>query len=171
MNTYVFGKHSGAVEPGSLVGGEPGSRIRAAVRLDGADDVLYAIEAEDEDGLQNHLLTITTAGTTVITFPLTVCVDTECLALLKDISYLPMWLPPFDIYVFAALEGDGPLDVLVELEAPGVAAATDGHGRFVVELGGAERAPLERDMERLQAAANVRALNAGWASAKTLVRL
>jgi hypothetical protein len=170
---YVLGNHSGEAPPGSLVKGEPGNRIRAVAGLEGGPhNVLYHFEAPDLAGLQTHSSTVTQAGTTVME-SYTVCVFKDCVTLNPQPPIQPMGMPPYDIYIFGVVEAEGRLSVLEEIRVEldvDVAAANDGHGHFVIELGAADRSKLEQALSRLTAASNVRNVKTGWATRSSVVR-
>jgi hypothetical protein len=161
MDAYVFGTHDGDL-PSHLIGaGELGNRVRAMARLDGPDhNVYYAIEAPDTAALDSHVSNLTATGTAP-TSTILMCGSQPCADLLAN-GYqphsLPSHLPPWECVQFLALlleEGVSPAEELeaarLLLGADGVAAATDGEGRVLIQLGANDTETVAQASDALRA--------------------
>lgn len=161
MDAYVLGKHDGEL-PTHLLG-QGDNRIRAMARLEGPDhNVFYALEVPDEGSVHPHTTAIADAGTIIAE----ILIHNAEVAGFILITIHPSHMPPWERYVFLLLELE-----LEELEQAlveageilgpdGVAAAVDGQGRALVELGSNDPAGIEQAMTALGGGA-VHAVGAG----------
>ncbi|HVV75947.1 MAG TPA: hypothetical protein VHC43_07910 [Mycobacteriales bacterium] len=150
MDAYVLGTHESDLPTHLLQDGAEGDRVRAIARLNGVDhNAFYAIEAPDAESAELHLEKIKGLGTNV-NWWLIHCVAEDCLGLMeiKPFSILnPSKMPPYDFYLILTVEQEHVRDEVATarqlLGEDGVAAATDGRGRFLIELGSNDQSALD----------------------------
>jgi hypothetical protein len=136
VNAYVFGTHSGDLPADLVDRHSPGDGVRAVVRLrDGEHDILYAVEAPDDDRLSEHIAAVSDAGT-------------QGLVVLQEGSWAanllpplpaprPMWLPPSEALMFVLVTVEDVSEFVTRLvESLGltsVATWPTTDGRWLVE--------------------------------------
>jgi hypothetical protein len=156
MDGYVLGRHTGELPLHLLQEGEPGNRIRAIARVEGPDhDVVYAIEAPDEQALSLHTTSTSTAGTSS-TKSLIVCVSLPCQAQGGHTNGNPMHMPPWECILFLWLEAEDISEIVGDIKeslgADSIYTATDGEGHFLVQLGSDDQERVDEAAARLTSA-------------------
>ena len=165
MDAYVLGTHEGDL-PTSLVGaGDEGNRIRAAAKLQGADqNVFYALQVESADDVQPHVDAIIASGTS----PIAILTAGSEAATLLIVPHHPAYLPPGLWTAFVHVVGEGAdraVEVLLELLGEErVAAARLDDGSVLVEATGDDRDELADAIDRATAEATVTEQVRGFAA-------
>lgn len=145
MNRYVFVKHVEQSFEGihALIRKhKPGRGVRAQVPLfDHEVTHVYALEGETTEELD--ALTTEAVGDDQVLLSADVCASPPCELLGSLFRTTPMWMPPFEIYIYLHIE----LEDAVELEVDGdfvlpdigsdtAGAPLNGGKELLVQLGG-----------------------------------
>ena len=144
MDAYVLGTHSGDL-PTHILGDAGSGRVRAMGQLEGAPHTVYvAIEGDTPEALEEAIAVVRGAGIAdEVGLTLNPESGDEVMAL-PFVIHFPSRMPPPEVMIFIYVQADGVVEALQEavdsLGADGVAVASDGEGRVLVELGGSRSA-------------------------------
>jgi hypothetical protein len=157
MDAYVLGRSEGDLPTHLFEGGEPGNRVRAMAQLDGPDhNAFYAIEGPDAAAVDQHVQSITAAGSTAavtITPPDGPAEDPDwvMIGIIVHPSHMPPWVyywlhhipnppdPPFESDELANAVR-AVRDILGE---EGIAAIKGRDGDILIEFGADDQAKLD----------------------------
>ena len=183
MHTYLLGRHTGDL-PTHLVGTEmDGHEVFAVAELDGPDHSVFvglkrigATAPNLEPGAQRPMSgQLPSSGDVVGEAVVFVqCVRDDCLGLLPELPINPCYLPGWDLIVFVFVFAEHLRDALPRahqrLGNGAVAVATDGGGRFLVELAGNDRHALEEALQELASFEGVDMRAPHWADGRAVAR-
>ena len=183
MHTYLLGRHHGDL-PTHLVGTEmDGHQVFAVAELDGPDHSVFIglkrigaelpnLGAGQQRPMSGELPSAGEAVGDALVF--VQCVRDNCLGLLPELPANPCYLPGWDVIVFVIVFAEHLRDVLPRahqrIGEGAVAAATDGHGRFLVEFAANDRDALERALEELASAEGIEMRSPHWADGRAVTR-
>jgi hypothetical protein len=182
LHTYLLGRHHGDL-PTHLVGTEmDGHEVFAMAELDGPDHSVFvglkrigAAAGSVEPGARPMSGTLSTSGDPISEVVVFVqCLRDDCLGLLPELPISPCYLPGWDVIVFVIIFAEHLRDALPRARQHigdgAVAAATDGGGRFLVELAANDRGSLEQALAELASLEGVDMRAAHWADGRAVAR-
>lgn len=147
MDAYVLGTHKGDL-PTHLLGDAGSGRVRAMGALEGAPHSIYvAVEGDTREALEDAVAIVTGAG---IEAEVGLTLNPEAADsgnIIINLIHIPSRMPPWELLLFLWLEGElfaDAIETAVEHLGPeGVAVASDGKGKVLIELGGNNAAKVE----------------------------
>jgi len=144
MDAYVFGTHEGDL-PTHVLGAAGSGRVRVMGQLEGAPHTVFVgIEGESHDALDEADAAVRGSG---VADAVSFRPDPNASAALPLIIHMPAKIPPWLRIIIIFLEAEAiEAAILAGHEAlgpDGIAVATDGQGRYLVELGGDDAAAVE----------------------------
>lgn len=143
MDAYVLGTHEGEL-PTHLLGAAGGGRVRVMGQLDDAPHTVFVgLDGDSHDALDEADAAVRGGVGDAVSFR----PDPNASAALPLVIHMPAKLPPWLRIIILFLEAEAiEAAILAAHEAlgpEGIAVATDGAGRYLVELGGDDAAALD----------------------------
>ena len=181
MHTYLLGRHSGDL-PTHLVGTEhEGHRVFSVAPLDGPDHTVFIGLKRDETIAPSEPArpmsgSLSTGPDDPISDVVVVveCLAENCMGLLPKLPINPCYLPGWQVIAFVIVFAEHLRDALPRahqrLGEGAVAVATDGHGRFLVELAANDRGAIEQALEELASDEGIEMRAPHWADGRAVAR-